>query len=154
MASRNAGGLQTSPEEVAFRWNGLSEWMARGLTYWWFDHNWGFSIPPPFVNTSVTSHVWDGLDNAAWGSHVYFNAVHQYDKRFRDPAGDDFYGGRPMTLTKFGLPDWRPNLPSTFHQESPAQHRVRLHSNNLCIVLSATCFFVCNVFVVLLAPYF
>ncbi len=38
---------QTTPNEVAFRWNGLSEWMAKGLTYWWFDHNWGFSIPPP-----------------------------------------------------------------------------------------------------------
>jgi len=37
VASRNAGGLQTSKEEVAFRWNGLSEWMGRGLTYWWFD---------------------------------------------------------------------------------------------------------------------
>ena len=34
VASRNAGGLQTSPEEVAFRWQGLSEWMGRGLTYW------------------------------------------------------------------------------------------------------------------------
>eukprot|EP00038_Savillea_parva_P031202 m.83735 g.83735 ORF g.83735 m.83735 type:complete len:895 (+) comp9559_c0_seq1:81-2765(+) len=123
VASRNAGGLQTSPEEVAFRWNGLSEWMSRGLTYWWFDHNWGFSIPPPFVNTSITSGHWDGLDNAAWGSHVYFNAVEQFDQRVRDPAGDDFYGGRPMTLTKFGLPDWRPDLPSVFHQESPAQHR-------------------------------
>lgn len=44
VASRNAGGLQTSKEEVAFRWNGLSEWMSRGLTYWWFDHNWGFSV--------------------------------------------------------------------------------------------------------------
>ena len=36
VASRNAGGLQTSPEEVAFRWKGLSEWMSRGLDYWWF----------------------------------------------------------------------------------------------------------------------
>lgn len=75
------------------------------------------------MNTSITSGKWDGLDNAAWGSHVYFNAVEQYDKRFRDPAGDDFYGGRPITLTKFGLPDWRPGMPSVFHQESPAQHR-------------------------------
>ena len=63
VASRGAGGLQTSAEEIAFRWNGLSEWMARGLTYWWFDHNWAFSIPPPFVNTSHTSAVWEGLDN-------------------------------------------------------------------------------------------
>ena len=25
---------QTSAAEVAFRWNGLTEWMERGLTYW------------------------------------------------------------------------------------------------------------------------
>ena len=28
-----------------------------------------------------------------------------------------------MSLTKFGLPDWRPGMPSVGHQESPAQHR-------------------------------
>ena len=27
---------QTSPKEIAFRYNGLSEWIGRGLTYWWF----------------------------------------------------------------------------------------------------------------------
>ncbi len=47
---------QTTPNEVAFRWNGLSEWMAKGLTLWWFDHNWGFSIPPP--NTPPVNE-WD-----------------------------------------------------------------------------------------------
>ena len=122
VASRDAGGLQTSPEETAFRWNGLSEWMKRGLTYWWFDHNWGFSIPPPFVNTSHTSGVWDGLDNAAWGSHIYYASVAAYDK-VRDAAGDTFYGGRPMSLTKFGLPDARPTTTPDQWAESPAQHR-------------------------------
>ncbi len=39
VASRGAGGLQTSPEETAFRWQGLTEWMSRGLTFWWIDHN-------------------------------------------------------------------------------------------------------------------
>lgn len=81
VASRNAGGLQTSAEEVAFRWKGLSEWMSKGLTTWWFDHNWGFSIPPPFVNSSKTSQVWDGLDNAAWGSHIYYETVAAYGTR-------------------------------------------------------------------------
>jgi hypothetical protein len=32
VAARNEGGLQTSPEEIAFRWEGLTSWMARGLT--------------------------------------------------------------------------------------------------------------------------
>lgn len=74
------------------------------------------------VNTSVTSGRWEGLDNAAWGSHVYFNAVSQFDSTVRAPSGDTFYQ-RPMTLTKFGLPDWRSGMPSTGHAESPAQHR-------------------------------
>ena len=29
---------QTTPKEVVFRYNGLSEWIGRGLSYWWFDH--------------------------------------------------------------------------------------------------------------------
>jgi hypothetical protein len=39
--------LQTSADEVNFRWDGLSHWMEKGLTFWWFDANWKFSIPPP-----------------------------------------------------------------------------------------------------------
>ena len=30
---------------------------------------------------------------------------------------------RPMTLTKFGLPDWRPGMAYEGAAESPAQHR-------------------------------
>ena len=121
VASRDAGGLQTSPSEVAFRWHGLAEWMARGLTYWWFDHNWGFSIPPPFVNSSETSRDWRGLDNAAWGSHVYHESAAQFDARFR--AGDRAWYGAPLSLTKFQLADWRAGMPHIAAQESPAQHR-------------------------------
>ena len=40
-------GPQTSPAEVRFRWNGLTSWLKRGLDFWWFDANWGFTIPPP-----------------------------------------------------------------------------------------------------------
>ena len=122
LASRGAGGLQLSVEETRFRWSGLSKWMARGLTYWWFDHNWGFSIPPPFVNTSHTSGEWDGLDNAAWGSHVYYESVRAFDRE-RDAKGDTFYGGRPITLTKFGLPDARSHMDPIRWSESPSQHR-------------------------------
>ena len=85
------------------------------------DHNWGFSIPPPFVNISHTSGNWEGLDNAAWGSHVYYSTVAQYDK-IRKGKGDT-WGDKPMTLTKFGLPDWRPGMDPVMHQESPAMHR-------------------------------
>ena len=32
--AQNGTAMQTSAAEVAFRWNGLTEWMHRGLTYW------------------------------------------------------------------------------------------------------------------------
>ena len=50
--------------------------VANTRDFRWFDHNWRFSIPPPFVNSTaneVTPSVWLGLDNAAWGSHVYYS---------------------------------------------------------------------------------
>ena len=30
VAGRGEGGLQTSPEEVTFRWQGLTSWLSRG----------------------------------------------------------------------------------------------------------------------------
>lgn len=107
---------QTTAKEVAFRWNGLTEWMDRGLTYWWFDRNWGFSVPPPNTlpvggwNVSHTGGVWDGLDNAAWGSHLYHTTVEVWDKTKR-PAS--FPG--PITLTKFAPPDWRESVVARTH---------------------------------------
>jgi len=123
VASRDEGGLQTSPQEVAFRWQGVSKWLSKGLTFWWFDRNWGFSIPPPFVNTSKTGAVWEGLDNAAWGSHVYYTSVKIFDREHRDKVKDRFYGGRPMTLTKFAAPDWVAGMDPRKQAESPSQHR-------------------------------
>ena len=121
VASRNGGGLQTSPAEVAFRWEGLSSWMSRGLTFWWFDHNWLFSIPPPFVNSSTSLYDWRGLDNTAWGSHLYYSTSAQFLRQNRSQG--EFFQQRPLALTKFGLPDWRGGLNPIMQQESPAHHR-------------------------------
>lgn len=129
VAQRGAGGLQTSPEEVRFRWNGLADWMDRGLTFWWYDLNWGFSIPPPFVNTSSTSVLqtpvgeWDGLSNAEWGSHLYFSVAKYFDENVRDKHGDDWYGGRPMTLSKFALFQGHDGWQDTMYAAHSAQHR-------------------------------
>jgi len=49
--SSGAVGLQTSAQEVQFRWDGLSHWLGQGLSFWWYDQNWGFSIPPPTVSS-------------------------------------------------------------------------------------------------------
>ncbi|CAK0793240.1 unnamed protein product [Prorocentrum cordatum] len=123
VAGRGAGGLQTSPEEVAFRWEGLTTWMARGLDFWWFDVNWGISIPPPTVNQSGTAGNWLGLGNAAWGSHVYFTIVDRFHRMLGSRGTDN---SRGVTLTKFARDDARPGSGpkgSNRPPESPAQHR-------------------------------
>lgn len=98
--------------------------MARGLTYWWFDRNWGFSIPPPNLqpvggwNQSHTGGDWLGLDNAAWGSHLYHTTVQVFDATRRPATAPG-----PITLTKFAPPDWRPGMDAVLHAESPSHHR-------------------------------
>ena len=107
--------MQTSPTEVAFRWNGLTEWINRGLTYWWFDRNWGFSIPPPFVNctgnTCPSGQSWEGLDNAVWGSHVYHSVVKTVHEKL---------GQRAVTLTKYAPGNEKPDY---IQHEHSAQRR-------------------------------
>ena len=44
---------QTTPKEIAFRYNGLSEWIGRGLTYWWFGEP---STTPSALQNPITSH--------------------------------------------------------------------------------------------------
>jgi len=116
VAARGAGGLQASVEEVQFRWDGLTKWLKSGIDFWWFDRNWRFSIPPPFVNTSRTGADWEGLDNAAWGSYVYFET----DRVFKESEPNRT---RPMALTKFAPWDWRAGFDALGQQEHPAQHR-------------------------------
>eukprot|EP00045_Choanoeca_perplexa_P013991 m.161313 g.161313 ORF g.161313 m.161313 type:complete len:861 (-) comp16525_c0_seq1:26-2608(-) len=108
-------GLQTHPDEVAFRWEGLSHWMSMGLTYWWFDANWKFSIPPPTVDANVSGPSWEGLTNIAWGGHLYYTSVRVYDETQR-PA--DF--PRPIVLNKYASSNMKPGLVQ--HQHS-AHHR-------------------------------
>jgi hypothetical protein len=40
----------------------------------------------------------------------------QYDK-VREAKGDTYYE-KPMALTKFGLPDWRPGMDPVMHQNN------------------------------------
>jgi len=123
VAARGAGGLQTSPEEVGFRWEGLSNWLNEGIDLWWFDRNWRFSIPPPMVNTSRTGAVWEGLDNAAWGSYVYYKTTEVFDQSRGDSR-------RSLALTKTSPIDWRAGTDgsggvgdSIGQQEHPSHHR-------------------------------
>ena len=54
---------QTTPAEISFRWKGLTNWLKRGLTFWWFDHNWAFSIPAP-MESKLSHNDWQGLTGA------------------------------------------------------------------------------------------
>lgn len=56
--------------------------MEKGLTFWWFDANWKFSIPPPNVPYSGAGDgpSWQGMDNRVWGSHLYYTTVEVYNK--------------------------------------------------------------------------
>eukprot|EP00041_Stephanoeca_diplocostata_P020308 m.452147 g.452147 ORF g.452147 m.452147 type:complete len:772 (+) comp21535_c0_seq1:91-2406(+) len=89
---------QLTQSEVDFRWDGLSHWLKRGITFWWFDDNWKFSIPPPNVigNSTRPFQTWDGFSSVVWGAHLYFELVAWYNKHYR-PA--DF--PRPLTLNKY-----------------------------------------------------
>ena len=93
------------------------------------DRNWQFSIPPPHVNTSETGASWEGLDNAAWGSHVYYELVKAHRKKRRGrhsghgslPLPSDQL---PLALSKFAAPDWRDaGRDPRDAAESPAHHR-------------------------------
>jgi hypothetical protein len=94
--------LQTTANEIHFRWDGLSHWLGKGLTFWWFDANWAFSIPPPntVYGGSGDGNDWEGMDNRVWGSHVYYETMRQYNlqnptRAHTQPAQ------RPMSLTKY-----------------------------------------------------
>ena len=119
--TNNGTALQTTPDEVAFRWEGLSRWLSRGLTYWWFDANWHFSIPPPNVPYGGTGdgEAWDGMDNRVWGSHLYYTTVEVYNKM--NPNREHTASmDRPMALTKYADGNMRPGLVQHQH---PAHHR-------------------------------
>ena len=60
---------------------------------------------------------WNGLDSAAWGSHVYYSIV----------AGFAKTKSRPITLSKFAAHDGRPDTAPDFYSENPAQHRYPIH---------------------------
>lgn len=123
VAARGAGGLQTSPEEVAFRWSGLTRWMQDGLDFWWFDRNWRFSIPPPLVNSSRTGADWEGLDNAVWGSYVFYKVAEVFGRNVSNKNCQACSNDPPLSLTKVAPADWRPGQDAVGHQEHPAHHR-------------------------------
>eukprot|EP00041_Stephanoeca_diplocostata_P012349 m.207188 g.207188 ORF g.207188 m.207188 type:complete len:849 (-) comp18921_c0_seq1:149-2695(-) len=107
---------QATTDEILFRWEGLLRWMKRGLSYWWFDHNWAFTLPAPFENT-WTQDSWEGLSGAIWGSHVYYTVV---------AAAHALLGieERPIVLSRDNGPGgWRTGDPNTAGNGVVGHHR-------------------------------
>jgi hypothetical protein len=145
--ANNGTALQTSPEEVEFRWDGLTQWMDSGLTYWWYDANWGVSIPPPNVDPvpcrkqpgcDPHSHgatgSWDGMTNIVWGSHVYYEIMSRYVDLHPQRREHSEAMARPLTLTKFA--NGRHGHPTG--GTHPAGHRYPVHWTGDSVSLSTT----------------
>ena len=112
-------GNQTTPPEVAFRYNGLSEWIGRGLSYWWFDHNWAFTVPGPLMPYDTTA-AYQGMSGQVWGSQIYYESTRV---AYKEHGVTD----RPIALSRDNGPNWntRESIQSqTFTGSgSPAHHR-------------------------------
>lgn len=67
---------QMSPEEVKFRYNGLSSMLDIGLDFWWFDCHWQFSVAPVALGN-------DELSYRVWGERVYWDVMTRYNKEKR-----------------------------------------------------------------------
>ena len=111
---------QTTPQEVAFRYQGLSQWLERGLTFFWFDHNWGFTLPGPRMPYN-TKADYEGLSGAVWGSHVYYESTRHALAKTPGRQNE-----RPIALSRDNGPNWRTDNPDAQIRAgagAPAHHR-------------------------------
>lgn len=109
---------QTSPREVNFRYKGISEWIGRGLSYFWFDHNWAFTVPGP-LQPFNTKADYKGLSGQVWGSHIYYEAT-------KGAYAEYNITDRPIALSRDNGPNWRtpdPVQQTVVGAGSPAHHR-------------------------------
>ena len=61
------------PKETLYRWNGLTDLMARGLDVWWFDRNWSTRLHEPMP----------GLDPETWGASLFQDVTAAYRPNLR-----------------------------------------------------------------------
>eukprot|EP00039_Didymoeca_costata_P024413 m.10222 g.10222 ORF g.10222 m.10222 type:complete len:875 (-) comp4226_c0_seq1:67-2691(-) len=129
--ANNGTAMQTSLAEVQFRWNGLTMWMNRGLTFWWFDRNWHFSIPPPMeTDQSSFGPAWCGMDNQPWGSYLYYTTVEMFNK-YNPDRQHTMSIDAPIALSKTDAYD------NEFGGH-PAQHRYPVWWTGDCVSLPSS----------------
>ena len=107
---------QATVDEVQFRYDGLSSWMKKGLDYWWFDHNWGFTLPAPLQDPR-TKDDWEGLTGQVWGSHIYYEVTAAVKAAGKDPTE------RPIALSRDNGPNWKQGMPNKEGNGVAAHHR-------------------------------
>jgi hypothetical protein len=71
-----AKAAQLSPEEVAFRYDGLTSLFDLGLDFWWFDENW-HGIIPGLECAHGTSDC--GVDHLVWGQEIFRSVTAAYN---------------------------------------------------------------------------
>jgi hypothetical protein len=87
-----------APEELRYRYAGLSSLMEMGIDYWWFDRNWRVSLTAPAP----------GITKEVWGMRLYYEVTRAVRPR-----------ARPMVLSNVeGIDNGVLNGPP-----SPAAHR-------------------------------
>jgi hypothetical protein len=82
------------PKETAFRWDGLTSLLARGLDFWWYDCHWAWSAPSIKVDGSSAA-----VDGTTWGQAVLQDVTARFMANGtngssmrgpgRKPSGDD-----------------------------------------------------------------
>lgn len=92
------------PEELRFRWDGLSRMLDAGLGFWWLDQNWEAVAPAPRFPASRET-----LHRNVWGQHVYRTMAEAHAARARRRGEETL---SPATLSL--------SMPSSTH---PAAHR-------------------------------
>ena len=91
-------GEALDPDELQFRYEGLTGLLAQGLDVWWYDRNWYTSLAEPVP----------GISKDVWGMRLY----HDVTERFRPDR-------RPLIMSNVeGIDNGMLKQPS-----SPAAHR-------------------------------
>ncbi len=68
-----ANATQLSPQEIKFRYDGLTSLFDRGLDFWWYDENWHNIIPGLDIGGERVDHL-------VWGQEIFRSITAHYNK--------------------------------------------------------------------------
>ena len=69
----SAPSIVLAPAEIEFRWKGLTDMMARGLDFWWYDCHWAWEEPSLSIPNASS------VDGNTWGPAVYHDVMSRYN---------------------------------------------------------------------------